>query len=251
MEQNKNLRISTMTLVSGISSNIHLQKLYDNINHNDLFRYIEFSLNPVKGERKTKIKNPRKKKEKKFFYNQMTIHVFKDKIVNMKVFNNGTIQMTGLKSKQQGLDIVHLFIDELKKIPSIHRESILDNIDPEIKESRIVLINSDFDIHSKINRELLHRIIVDKGYYSSFEPTIYPGVNIKYYYNELEGNNGICQCSDMCNGKGNNCCKSITIAVFSSGKIIITGGQSYKHLNIAYDFISSIIIKNKKDLFIK
>ncbi len=250
MEPNNDLRVSTMTLVSGISSNINLQKLYECLNRNELFRYIEFGLNPVKGEKHTKIKNPRKKKEKKFFYNQMTIHVFKDKIVNMKLFNNGRIQMTGLKSEKQGLDIIQLFMDELKSISPEKLEEILDNLEPKQTESKIVLINSDFDVYSKINRELLHRMVVDKGYYSSYEPTIYPGVNIKYYYNEIE-NNGICQCLGPCNGKGKNCCKSITIAVFNSGKIIITGGQSYKHLNIAYNFISGIINENKKDLFIK
>ena len=251
MEPNSNLRISTMTLVSGISSTINLQGLYENLKCNDIFRYIEYGLNPVKGEKKMKIKNPRKKKEKKFFYNQMTIHVFKDKIVNMKVFNNGRIQMTGLKLKSQGIDIVNLFLETLQNIPLDIRGRIIDNIDPDIEESKIVLINSDFSIPSKINRELLHRIVISKGYYSSYEPTIYPGVNIKYYYNELEDNRGVCQCREMCNGKGKNCCKSITIAVFNSGKIIITGGQSYKHLNTAYDFISELVERNKNEIFIK
>ncbi len=251
MEPNKDLRISTMTLVSGISSNINLQKLYENIERSELFRYIEFGLNPVKGEKHTKIKNPRKKKEKKFFYNQMTIHVFKDKIVNMKVFNNGRIQMTGLRSEKQGLDIIQLFIDELTNIPKEKLEEILDNLTPTKKESKIVLINSDFDVHFKINREALHRIVVEKGYFSSYEPCSYPGVNIKYYHNEMKENNGICECVDICNGKGHNCCKSITIAVFNSGKIIITGGQSYKQLNIAYDFITKTIKENHKDLFIE
>jgi len=240
-----------MTLVSGISSNINLQSLYDNINRNELFRYIELGLNPVKGEKQNKIKNPRKKKEKKFFYNQITIHIFKDKIVNMKVFNNGRIQMTGLTSEKQGLDIIQLFINELVCLPRDTLEKILDNVEPERKESKVVLINSDFDIHSRINRELLHHIIVDKGYYSSYEPCSYPGVNIKYYHNEFKENNGICQCVDVCNGKGKNCCKSITIAVFNSGKIIITGGQSYGHLNIAYNFITQVINENRDKLLIK
>ena len=44
--------------------------------------------------------------------------------------------------------------------------------------------------------------------------------------------------------------KKITIAVFNSGKIIITGGQSYKHLNVAYDFINKVINDNKSELLI-
>ena len=80
---------------------------------------------------------------------------------------------------------------------------------------------------------------------------MYPGVNIKYYFNSINNHNGVCKCINKCNGKGKNCCKKITIAVFNSGKIIITGGQSYEHLNIAYDFINQIINNNKSELLIK
>ena len=43
---------------------------------------------------------------------------------------------------------------------------------------------------------------MDRGYYSSYEPCTYPGVNIKYYYNENKNNFGICDCDKPCNGKG-------------------------------------------------
>ena len=248
---NPNLRISTMTLISGISSNINLLNLYKNLSINDILRFIEFGLHPLKGEKKNKIKNPRKKKIKKFFYNQMTIHILKDKIVNMKIFNNGRIQMTGLKSEEQGYNVIQLFLDEINKLSPTVKETIFDNIEPETIPGRIVLINSDFSFGHKINREVLYRIITEKGYYSSYEPCSYPGVNIKYYYNVRNQNDGICNCLCECNGKGGSNCKSITIAVFNSGNIIITGGQSYKHLTIAYDFICKILNENKNDILIK
>jgi TATA-box binding protein (TBP) (component of TFIID and TFIIIB) len=250
MDVNENLRISTMTLISGIDSNINLSKLYENLETNEHIRYIEYGKNPVKGESIKKIKKPRKKKEKKFFYNQITLHVFKDKIVNVKIFNNGRIQMTGLKTKEQGIHIVEDLISHFKNIPQEKRETFLDNLCPQIRDSKIVLINSDFDAKFKIKREVLHRSIISMGYYSSYEPTIYPGVNIKYYFNDLS-ENGICKCEGQCNGKGNQCCKKITIAVFNSGKIIITGGQSYNHLNIAYHFIKGVIDEKKDELINK
>ena len=65
--------------------------------------------------------------------------------------------------------------------------------------------------------------------YISYEPCIYPGVNIKYFIN-TNNRCGICECENLCNGKGNGCgdgnCKKVTIAVFKSGKVIITGGQN-------------------------
>tara|TARA_B100000035_G_C20991802_1_gene550526 strand:+ start:490 stop:1242 length:753 start_codon:yes stop_codon:yes gene_type:complete len=250
MEPNKNLRISTMTLISEISSNINLNELYKKLEISDIFRFVEFGENPIKGEPTKKVKNPRKKIVKKFFYNQLTVHIFKDKIINTKIFNNGRIQMTGLKKKQQGIDALNLLIKFINELSIEDKENIVDNTELKIIDSNIVLINSDFDIQFRINREILHRLIIQMGLYSSYEPCMYPGVNIKYYYNENSNMDGICKCLGKCNGKGNDCCKKITIAVFNSGKIIITGGQSYNHLNTAYDFINKVINENKSELLI-
>ena len=93
----KNLRISTMTQIAEISSKINLNNLYKYLEPTDTIRYISFGSELNKGEITKKIKKPRKDKEKKFFYNQITIHIFFEKIVNVKIFNNGRIQMTGLK----------------------------------------------------------------------------------------------------------------------------------------------------------
>jgi len=251
-EINKELRISTITFVSNISSNISLKDFYNYIEPNDKIKYIEFGTNEPKGENQKATKRSRTKKIKKFFYNQITLHVFLNKIVNVKVFNNGRIQMTGLKSKEQGINILKIILENLNNLTEEVRSKILDNISPEITKSDIVLINSDFDMKFKITQENLQRIIVSQGYYSSYEPTIYPGVNIKYYFNEERQRTGICNCDCPCDGKGKNgVCKAITVAVFNSGKIIITGGQSYKHLNTAHKFITDLINENKSELIVK
>lgn len=245
------LHISTMTFISEIDSNIELKNLYEKLDIDDEIKYIEYGKNPEKGEKITKIKKPRQKKEKKYFYNQLTLHIYCEKIVNTKIFNNGKIQMTGVKSKQQGKKIVEIFLEKIKNFPIEDKELILDNLEPKVNKYNVALINSDFDIGFKINREILHRLIISKNYYSSFEPSIYPGVNIKYYYNENNKKNGICNCKQNCNGKGKNgCCKKITIAVFNSGNIIITGGQSFNHLDVAYNFINNLITEKKNELMI-
>ena len=117
---------------------------------------------------------------------------------------------------------------------------------------KLVLINSDFDIGFEINREVLHKEIIDSGVYSSYEPCIYPGVNIKYFMNTTNFD-GICDCSEMCNGKGradgDGDCKKVTIAVFKSWKIIITGGQHTDQLETAYRFIKNFI-DERKELFV-
>ena len=244
----KNLRISTMTQIAEISSKINLNNLYKYLEPTDTIRYLSFGSELSKGEITKKIKKPRKDKEKKFFYNQITIHIFFEKIVNVKIFNNGRIQMTGLKSSEQGKEVIKIFLEEVNKLSEEYKKEIYEVSNPKFTWIKTVLINSDFDLHYKVDREALHRSIIDEGYYSSFEPCIYPGVNIKYYYNKFKENNGICDCEKMCNGKGkDNTCKKITVAVFNSGKIIITGGNSMEHIEIAYNFIYNFI-ESRKDI---
>ena len=242
------LRISTMTAISKLSSDINLKKLYDNININNTIHFIEYRDNPTKGFSKKSLRKKRKKVEKKVFYNQVTLHLFYEKLINIKVFNNGKVQMTGLKYEEQGKEVINLLIDELIKCNN--ENTIFEGDKLDLLEYRIVLINSDFDIKYKVNRELLHREIIRLGLCSSYEPTIYPGVNMKYYYNDAFNNLGVCKCSGRCNGKGSaygdNECKRVTIAIFNSGKIIITGGKHLKQLDTCYKFISNILNDKKK-----
>ena len=59
----------------------------------------------------------------------------------------------------------------------------------------------------------------------------------------------------MCNGKGrgngDGNCKKITIAVFKSGKVIITGGQNKQQLEESYRFIKNFIDSNKECFILK
>lgn len=244
----ENLRISTMTAIGSLNNHIHLENLYKNVEINDTIKYIEYGCQGYKGF--SKKNNKKRKNTKKTFYNQLTIHILTDKLVNVKVFNNGKIQMTGLKYSEQGKQIIRLLIDEINKL---NYDEIYINGEYPVTYSNydIVLINSDFDIKYEINREVLHKEIIKAGYYSSFESCIYPGVNIKYYFNNTQ-NNGICCCNRVCNGKGigdsDGNCKKITIAVFASGKIIITGAKTTDQLVISYNFISSFI-NSRKELF--
>ena len=243
----ENLRISTITAISQVSSPIDLERVYKEIPINEYIPFIEYgSDNEPRGFSKKLTRKPRKKKIKKIFYNQATMHVTKDnKIMNVKLFNNGKLQITGLKKVQQGRDLIQELIVYLKRFEILKEDVAMINYS-------IPLINSDFDLKFEIDRETLHKEIVDSGIYSSYEPCIYPGVNIKYFMNQ-NISNGICNCISLCNGKGkeggDGDCKKITIAVFKSGKTIITGGQNESQIIQAYQFITTFI-NERKELFV-
>ncbi len=241
------LRISTITSVLRISQEIDLEKIYNEVPISKYIPYIEYgSTNEPRGFSEKSLRKRRKKKIKKIFYNQSTIHVLHDnKLMNVKLFNNGRIQITGLKGENQAEVLIRRLLVYFKDF------NILDE-SAQLIDQKIVLINSDFDIGMEINRETLHTEIIKHNLYSSYEPCIYPGVNIKYFMN-TRNHSGTCECSKLCNGKGNGCgdgeCKKVTIAVFKSGKIIITGGQNKDQINESYRFITNFI-RGRKDKFL-
>jgi TATA-box binding protein (TBP) (component of TFIID and TFIIIB) len=247
------LRLSTITATSKFSDIIDLDKLYLNTDIDDTYKFLEYG-EKYKGDIDKKNLKKRDKGTKKFFYNQITFHLFKkfdniSKKVNIKLFNNGSIQMTGIKSESHGKNIVNLLFNKIKDINKI--DKLYKTTDLTILNYSIAMINTDFDIGFKINREKLNRYMINKNIYTSYEPCIYPGVLIKYYYKK-DKDNGICNCCNQCDGTGkDNTCKKITIAVFNSGKIIITGGNNLEQCNKCFDFIKDIIITNKDDLIDK
>jgi len=117
----------------------------------------------------------------------------------------------------------------------------------------ICMVNTDFKTHITISRQDICRII--KRHYGiivTYEPEIYPGVKICYSWNEdyldrSRYDEGKCYCTGRCTGcedrpaKGNGNCKIVTICVFLSGNIIITGGKSIQQTTDAYNFINRIL----------
>lgn len=245
------LRISTMTATCNISSNVNLKIVSKYLPINDFIRYIEYANEITRGT-KTKHISDKKASKKKLFYNQITIIVnILGSYTNIKLFNNGSISMTGLKSMEGGINAIHSLIEELSNIQGEIDGVILPGLsNPScvLKDFDIVLINSDFYTGFEIKRSELHHLLVtDYKIFSSYEPCIYPGVNSKFYWNKDYRDlphKGKCYCTVQCNGKGrgagNGDCKKITIATFQSGSVIITGARNMQQVEDAYKFINNI-----------
>ena len=110
------------------------------------------------------------------------------------------------------------------------------------------MINSDYSLEFKVDRlELYNLLISITKLLVTYEPERYPGVKISYYYNQNHNNYGVCKCSKSmkCNGKGVDlCCKKITIAIFQSGNIIITGARTEEQSHAAYSYVNEIMKKH-------
>ena len=238
----ENLHISTMTGIGSLSEHIDLCDLYNSLNPDNIIKMIQYKDNLIKGDKTLK------KKKTTTFYNQLTMLIENDsKIANVKVFNNGKIQMTGIKKTESCEKILNIIKN---KIIELNLASNTKNIN--VISSNIVLINSDFSMGYKINPDILYREVLNKNIFVTYEPCIYPGVNIKYYLRNDQETNGICPCESQCNGKGKNgACKKVTIAVFNSGNIIITGANCKEQLVVCYNFIKTMIDQNRASIEMK
>jgi TATA-box binding protein (TBP) (component of TFIID and TFIIIB) len=170
--------------------------------------------------------------------------IFKE--VNVKLFANGGIQMTGIASSTFAENTLSWFIEECKKLPTTPFQS-----PPSIAKFAIQLVNSDFSVGAPLWRERIHNIFIkDYKLYSLFESTIYQGVNTKYYYNKQGDTSkpGQCCCKKSCRGQGTGDgdgeCKRITLAIFQTGNIIITGARDMDQINEAHKFLISVLEKN-------
>jgi len=141
---------------------------------------------------------------------------------------------------------------------NIKNDKVIDKIINKnvlsITRYNITLINSDFYIGFKLNRTKVYEYMLNqRGLLCDFDPCIYQGVLIKFYWNTIkEVQDGKCNCTIPCNGKGvgdsNGECRKITVSVFQSGNIIITGKCCRKELYYIYNYIVELLHENSTEL---
>ena len=141
---------------------------------------------------------------------------------------------------------------------NIKNDKVIDKIINKnvlsITRYNITLINSDFYIGFKLNRTKVYEYMLNqRGLLCDFDPCIYQGVLIKFYWNTIkEVQDGKCNCTIPCNGKGvgdsNGECRKITVSVFQSGNIIITGKCCRKELYYIYNYIVELLHENSNEL---
>jgi hypothetical protein len=198
----------------------------------------------------------KRKKSKNIFFNQSTLVVRRKymtgpngedlfKEVNIKLFKNGGIQMTGIPSDTFAQETLAWLAKELTRFS----QPVCDS-PPAPHRYSIQLINSDYQVNGSINRERLHEILIGEyNLFSSFESTIYQGCDTKYFYNEAappDAPEGICPCGEtICSGTGDGrtlgSCKEITISPFHTGSVIITGARRFEQIDKAYIYINKIL----------
>jgi len=271
-------RVSTITCNANICGtqnkiNLDLSLLYEHItiseDHGFIWiQYLKEDNDNFRGiypKKKRKSKKDSTKKNK--FDNQVTVIYKIDStyMPNIKIFKNGNIQFTGIRHHKDSENIVNGIIEEIKRIHVINNNILFESDINSLTYSnfKIRMINTDFKVYINkaltenyhIRRKELHKLLISDLYNNkcSFQPGIYQGVKLEFFWNSTNLiNDGLCRCKTHCFGKasgiGTGNCKKVTVAIFESGSILITGGISFNQVDDAYKYICDILKKHEKTI---
>jgi TATA-box binding protein (TBP) (component of TFIID and TFIIIB) len=257
------LEISTSTITCNLDIIFNVENIGLYFNDFDEIligkRYGNRIVNNIVSIKKLQTKKKKKRKAKKNFFNQVSL-IFRsatlmgldpnklsekerDKMVNIKLFINGSIQMTGCKHLDNITKSLKILFEKLKT-----KKAILDNNMVFIEKPfvnnvtklninninifNIEMINTNFNGLYQINRNKLFQLLLDNEIDVAFDPIIHASVNIKYRLINMPS-------------------KAISIFVFESGSITIAGSNAYDEVLEAYNFIGKFIYQNYNKLLTK
>jgi len=158
------------------------------------------------------------------FYNAIIL-AYQDQYSNksIKIFPNGSIQVAGCS------DLLNCRII-IKQLSFIFKEFLGKTI-PHTNY-RVVMINTNFSLNYHINLNATYEWFADSSIFDvSFDPDRYSAVKIKFKPAE-----------DM---------KKVTVSIFRTGKIIITGAETLKEIAFAYNIINQHITSNASKIKVR
>jgi len=206
----------------------------------------------------------RKKKKKataaadgrrRMFDNQMTLLLENrgGESLNMKVFGNGRVQITGAKTVDMARDAITdvrriLFampVDRPSVVVSGNEEDEVPSYASAVARDsfRVCLINSDARLPHGVRRSALYKAMVTEEHmFCSYEPCTYPGVKMVF----LCDGEGKCRRGDTPSSEKEEV--RIRCVVFRSGCVLLTGALTYAHLNGSYGFITRLLRRHEAQI---
>lgn len=207
------------------------------------------SLIPIKEKKRRTTKNTVKKASP--FYNQVTVVVRiyegdytdlnEEKKINLKLFKNGSIQISGLKKLEYTNRALNKLIYRLSEIKGRMIDSKIEMIkfienDTKltVKDFNIYMINSNYKVNMKIDRSKLFNLLLKKKIKASYEKCIRACVIVKFIPE-----------------KSNDEEKEVSIFIFEKGNIIITGARNMVHIIESYNYINNILLTHTEEIIKK
>lgn len=244
-------RVSTITCNGHVGTGVDLRLFHENLALTTVedvaatgtpgFVYTETSPTDTRGVY-PKRRRGGDERPRRLFDNQVTVIFYfrAGYAPNVKLFRNGNIHMTGVRDLPDGRYITERMAHEVRRmalggVPAADADAVMP------RDFTVRMINCDFAMPFLVRRKDLHHMLIAPPFniMSSFQPNTYPGVKVQYYYNAAHAaKTGQCKCAVPCD------CKKVTIAVFESGKILVTGATDYDQVDEAYAYICRVLMEN-------
>jgi TATA-box binding protein (TBP) (component of TFIID and TFIIIB) len=252
----KGVSISTMCAKCKLGTvlNIDLIKNHMNLSEDDIltFKINNDNMRTLIEAKKKKRRTKRKTKTSSNpFYNQITVvirinegpyeNMHDEPKINLKLFKNGSVQISGLKNIEFANKALNKLIYCLSQVKGkmidgkIQEVSFVeDKTKLGIFGFEIYMINSNYMVNLMIDRTKLYALLLMKKIKASYEKCVRACVNIKYVPPEH-----------------NNEEKDVSVFIFEKGNIIITGARNFYHVVATYDYINGILLNHIDDIIKK
>ena len=253
----KGVSISTMCAKCNLGTKVDLDNIYEHLklNEDDILT-VKVNKDKQRTILPVKVKKRRTTKKKSSgvsnpFYNQITIvvrvyegdkdvvikngekNMEKIKKINVKLFKNGSIQISGVKKLKYTNRALNKLVYRLSEInDDIKFVEDYDNL--AVYDFSIYMINSNYRINLHVNRKKLFDILTKKKIKSSYEKCIRACVIVKY-------------CPKIKNKEE----KEVSLFVFEKGNIIITGARNMEHIIESYNYMNNIILEHIDEIIKK
>lgn len=232
-----NIITSTMTIYGSLGTKINCPNVAYYISmHENSIVCVNAAPVGMRGFRCLDVFKIKKKQTKKkdVFYNQVPLYIQPDPVagvkhnpINIKLFQNGTVHLTGCQHMCSVYNVLGKLINELKnpkeKLISTGEYEEIHFVDKvselKLSDLYVALINTTFYVDYLIGRDKLYYLLCMNNIICKNNQG-HASIDIKYYY---EPDN-----------------LKISIFVFKSC-VIITGAKHMNHIIAAYDYITKIL----------
>jgi TATA-box binding protein (TBP) (component of TFIID and TFIIIB) len=185
------------------------------------------------------------------FYNQITIvirinegpfeNIHNEPQLNIKLFQNGSIQISGLKN----IEFANRALNKLIYCLGQSKGKFINGVIEEIKfvaepsvmnitNFDIYMINSNYMVNMMIDRSKLYKLLLMKRVKAQYEKCVRACVIIKYVPPTQNKED-----------------KDVSVFIFEKGNIIITGARNFYHIIDTYNYINSILLDHVDEIIKK
>ena len=178
------------------------------------------------------------------------------KILLLKILQHNFGEEIKLISEEESPDVIRLVKGKLNKETNKKEKSYFEKVKPKSN----VLINSNFNCGYYIQQEKLRAILRDKyKLHPTYDPSMYPGVKCKFYYNnelpeDLEVQQGHLEKIDV------ECTMTeldelvlekytkVSFMIFRTGNCLIVGNCTKPILTYVYQFVKKILMDEYENI---